>query len=431
MCHIKIGLKAIKEINMDKKKRTYKKNLVSIFTPTYNTKKNLIKTVYNSVKSQKYKNWEWVICDDGSKAKTRKILEKMQKKDKRIKLFFFDNCGNIGKMKKRCTERCSGEYLVELDHDDRLTNDCLQEVVKKFKEEPEAGMVYSNCTEVTDEGECHLYHAPYWEYRETEYQGQIYAEGLQPNFYGSEPQLSMANSHYWELMPNHVRAFRASTLFDLGGYDDTLIYADDYDIILRMFLHSKIVHIPKMLYLYRWGDNTWTSDKNADLQQKMASVRDKYFPEVRLDLGCGTAKTFGFKGIDKYPYDGVDYVIDFNKEGLEQFDESSVDMMRCIDFLQFIEDKHYTLEQIYRVLKHGATVDIQVPSTDGRGAFQDPDHKSYWNENSFLDSYMNTYDYLPYQKAKYNFTVENLYTTSKNDNGVCWVQVLLRANKED
>jgi hypothetical protein len=77
-------------------------------------------------------------------------------------------------------------------------------------------------------------------------------------------------------MPNHVRAFRNEILFKLGGYDDTLIYADDYDLILRMYLHSKIVHIPKMLYLYRWGGNTWTGSKNADLQEKMAQVRDRY-----------------------------------------------------------------------------------------------------------------------------------------------------------
>ena len=411
---------------MDTDARDFKKDLVSIFTPTYNTKKDLIKAVYHSVKSQKYKNWEWVICDDGSKEKTRKILKKMQKKDARIKLFFFDNCGNIGKMKKRCTERCAGEYLVELDHDDRLTNDCLQEVVKKFKQEPDAGMVYSNCTEVTDEGECHIYKAPYWKYRKTEYQGQIYAEGLQPDFYGSESCLAMDNSHYWELMPNHVRAFRSTVLFELGGYDDTLIYADDYDVILRMFLYSKIVHIPKMLYLYRWGDNTWTSDKNEDLQKKMASVRDRYFPEIRLDLGCGTSKTFGFQGIDKHPYPDVEHVLDFSKEGLEKFEESSVAMMRSVDFVQYIKDKIFTLEQIYRVLKHNATIYIQVPSTDGRGAFQDPTHLSYWNENSFFNGYMNG-DYR--YGANYNFNVDMLYTTEKNEHGICWVHTILRANK--
>jgi hypothetical protein len=39
--------------------------------------------------------------------------------------------------------------------------------------------------------------------------------------------------------------------------------------------------------------------------------------------------------------------------------------------------------EIHRVLAHGGWAFIEVPSTDGRGAFQDPTHVSYWNENSF------------------------------------------------
>jgi glycosyltransferase involved in cell wall biosynthesis len=402
--------------------KEYKKNLVSIYTPTYNTK-SLIKKVYESVKNQQYTDWEWVICDDGSKEETRQILQALQAQDSRIQLFFFDNCGNIGKMKKRCTERCRGEFLVELDHDDQLTDDCLTEVVKAFRDNEEAGMVYSNCTEVTDEGECHTYNAPYWQYRENEYKGKTYLEGLQPDFYGQEASLPMQNARYWELMPNHVRAFRAEVLFELGGYDDTLIYADDYDIIARMYLHSKIVHIPKMLYLYRWGENTWTSDKNADLQEKMAYVRDKYFPEKRLHLGCGSYKAVGFEGIDEHPYAGVDHIVDFANDGLIKFAENSIDHIHSIDYIQKIADKHHTLKHIYRVLKHNGIAYLQVPSTDGRGAFQDPDHKSYWNENSFLPQYME-------HQGAYHFSVENVSTTKHNALGICWTKVRLRALKE-
>jgi hypothetical protein len=41
------------------------------------------------------------------------------------------------------------------------------------------------------------------------------------------------------------------------------------------------------------------------------------------------------------------------------------------------------MSEIYRVLADGGWAFIEVPSTDGRGAFQDPTHVSYWNENSF------------------------------------------------
>jgi hypothetical protein len=36
------------------------------------------------------------------------------------------------------------------------------------------------------------------------------------------------------------------------------------------------------------------------------------------------------------------------------------------------------------VLKPGGWLITRTPSTDGRGAFQDPTHVSFWNPNSFL-----------------------------------------------
>lgn len=147
---------------------------------------------------------------------------------------------------------------------------------------------------------------------------------------------------------------------------------------------------------------------------------------LRLDLGCGDYKQEGFLGVDRLPYKGVDYVVDFAKDGLTMFEESSVAEIRAIDFIEHIADKIFTLEQIYRALKPEGTVFIQVPSTDCRGAFQDPTHVSYWNENSFLDMYMNgEYTY----NAKYKFQVLSLTTTVPNRQRVCWVQTLLKAIK--
>jgi hypothetical protein len=44
----------------------------------------------------------------------------------------------------------------------------------------------------------------------------------------------------------------------------------------------------------------------------------------------------------------------------------------------------HVMNEAYRVLQPGGIFDIEVPTTDGRGAFQDPTHRSYWNLNSFL-----------------------------------------------
>ena len=42
------------------------------------------------------------------------------------------------------------------------------------------------------------------------------------------------------------------------------------------------------------------------------------------------------------------------------------------------------MNEIWRVLVDGGWLLSRTPSTDGRGAFQDPTHCSYWNENSFF-----------------------------------------------
>jgi SAM-dependent methyltransferase len=44
----------------------------------------------------------------------------------------------------------------------------------------------------------------------------------------------------------------------------------------------------------------------------------------------------------------------------------------------------HVMNELWRVLIPGGTVDIIVPTTDGRGAWQDPTHVSYWNRNSFM-----------------------------------------------
>jgi hypothetical protein len=50
------------------------------------------------------------------------------------------------------------------------------------------------------------------------------------------------------------------------------------------------------------------------------------------------------------------------------------------------------MEEAYRCLKPGGTFEIMVPSTDGRGAFQDPTHKTWWNMNSFSYYCQNAYN---------------------------------------
>jgi len=102
---------------------------------------------------------------------------------------------------------------------------------------------------------------------------------------------------------------------------------------------------------------------------------------VNVDLGCGNHKPPGFIGVDRFPSPAVDSVADLTRRF--PFATSSVDAVRAHDIIEHLPDRIHTMNEIWRICKHMAVVDIRVPSSDGRGAFQDPTHVSYWNANSF------------------------------------------------
>jgi hypothetical protein len=56
---------------------------------------------------------------------------------------------------------------------------------------------------------------------------------------------------------------------------------------------------------------------------------------------------------------------------------------RAVDFLEHIADKVALINELYRALAPGGLPLSQTPSTDGRGAYQDPTHVAFYNENSF------------------------------------------------
>jgi len=112
---------------------------------------------------------------------------------------------------------------------------------------------------------------------------------------------------------------------------------------------------------------------------------------TRVDLGCGSHKATGYIGVDLAPSPSVDVVADLSRRF--PFNASTVDSLRAYDIIEHLPDRIHTMNEIWRICKPDALVDIRVPSSDGRGAFQDPTHVSFWNANSF---HYYTRQHLPY-----------------------------------
>lgn len=102
---------------------------------------------------------------------------------------------------------------------------------------------------------------------------------------------------------------------------------------------------------------------------------------LRLNLGCSDGHVAGYVNVDiVHP---ADRIVDLRTCDWP-WDDSSVEEVRAVDIIEHLPDKIRTMNECWRVLLPGGRLSIEVPTTDGPGAFQDPTHVSYWNRNSFF-----------------------------------------------
>jgi glycosyltransferase involved in cell wall biosynthesis len=104
------------------------KGLVTIITPFFNSLKFFHET-YNSVISQTYTNFEWIVVDNGSSEDVILQLKHILSNDERIKLIKVGyNCG-AGLARNHALEQSNGEFLTFIDSDDLWDPDFLSTMI--------------------------------------------------------------------------------------------------------------------------------------------------------------------------------------------------------------------------------------------------------------------------------------------------------------
>jgi SAM-dependent methyltransferase len=101
-----------------------------------------------------------------------------------------------------------------------------------------------------------------------------------------------------------------------------------------------------------------------------------------LHLGCGNAKRDGAVGLDCRQFPGVDVVHDLEKGPLP-FPDDSFENIVAEDVLEHIFNLVQLLEEIHRVAKKDALVEIRVPYLSGLSFAHDPTHIRGFTTRSF------------------------------------------------
>jgi glycosyltransferase involved in cell wall biosynthesis len=356
----------------------------SIITPTHSVKNiPFLIELYESINTQSHSNWEWILYLNGEVKESD--IPPYIKLNEKVKVYKGNNANtNVGLIKQIAFSLGTGDILVEVDHDDLLIPICLEELKAAFRD-PEIGFVYSDSiTFRMNKGFMPHNPAHGWTYDTVRFRNQNCV--VHHHF----PPTSHSLSYIW-YSPDHVRAWRTSVYKELGGHNPELSVCDDHELCIRTYLGTKMHHIPKPLYVYRiTGDNTWL-ERNALIQKTTRSLFDTHVRALaekdcvdkgllKIDLGGGLFPYSDYKTVDIREH--ADYVGDLN-DGIP-LPDNSVGVMHAHHILEHLKDPQLSMAEIHRVLAPGGWAFIEVPSTDGRGAFQDPTHVSYWNENSFF-----------------------------------------------
>ena len=213
---------------MDKSKK------ISILMGIYNCAATLTEAI-DSIISQTYTNWQFIICDDGSKDNSYDIAKKYEKMDP-DRFVVIKNESNIGlnSTLNRCLKIADGDYIARMDGDDVCAPTRFQKEVEFLNSHPDYAIVSTYMTTFDENGE--------WGCIKTlEY-----------------PQVKD--------FPTHVPMFchapcmiRKEAFMDVGGYteDKRLLRVEDYHLWYKFYAKGyKGYNIPEALYKMR-------DDRNA------------------------------------------------------------------------------------------------------------------------------------------------------------------------
>ncbi|WP_158824942.1 glycosyltransferase family 2 protein [Mucilaginibacter lacusdianchii] len=241
---------------------------VTIIVPTYN-RADLIGETLNSVRQQLYTDWECVIADDHSTDDTAGIVEQYSNTDKRFKYFLNQRTKGAQGARNTGIDKATGEFVVFLDSDDLLADNCLLNRIAFVEQHPDLDF-YCFATGVMDKKP--FDRAVIWNYLNTEDDDLI-------RFLRQD-------------MPWHTSGvlWKKDTLVDLGGWDEAVFSWQDWDIHLKSLIGGKYRYMKSAnnavdsFYRLHSSDNA-ISVKGYTPQSLKARMYliEKYFSLLPLD----------------------------------------------------------------------------------------------------------------------------------------------------
>ena len=269
-------------------------NKVSVIIPTYGRPENL-RGAISSVLVQSYTNWELIVVDDNNpnteyRNQTQQIMDDFSD-DNRIKYIKHEKNKNGAAARNTGLSYATGDYIAFLDDDDIFSPNRIKKCIEKLEKEPARiggvytgcsffrnGRKYRNCSKAPD--------------------GNFLVETLATSFN------SYSGSNF---------VFKKVVFNVIGGFDESFIRHQDYEFLVRFFLHFDLVGINECLLV---KNELGTNIPNFD---KIYATKLKYLEKYKEILeACSEKEVKYIKYSHYYQLSNIAYGID-KKLGNEMY----------------------------------------------------------------------------------------------------------------
>jgi glycosyltransferase involved in cell wall biosynthesis len=237
--------------------------LVTVIIPTRN-RLEFLKEAVASVFQQDSPDWEAIIVDDASEDGTWDWLSSL--KDRRIRTYRLLQHGERSAARNFGLRNASGEFILYLDDDDRLTPNALRVLADGIRRCPTATAVVGDRIYFEPDGRRYTYPHP-----GRAMVRKVWREVL----FGWAPQVSQC-------------IIRKNAIVEAGAWNSSMTYAEDYELWLRMVSSESIfVILPEIVAEYRVHPG-----QTVPRRVRLRSVRTAFLERLPARLRGRATRTF-------------------------------------------------------------------------------------------------------------------------------------------
>jgi len=229
---------------------------VTVLLSVYNGDRFLREAI-DSVLSQTWNDFELLVVNDASTDGTAAILESYN--DPRVHIV--TTASRIGfPLSLNCgLAHARGEYVARIDADDVALPQRLAEQVRYLDHHPDVGLVASAIDIIDEEGT---------------------KIGIEDSTRSSEELYYLLT--FKSCVAHSSVMFRRALILGIGGYDESVKYAEDYDLWMRVSRRARIAKLDKILTQLRYTEKSISSRYKAE---QAASARKIVLKNLQTLMG--------------------------------------------------------------------------------------------------------------------------------------------------